>query len=226
MVFAPRPSWILALSRRRGVFMRKVSNTMTSSGAHFGLARASLIPTAIATVDESALDNFLAAIESVIKQGSRIWILGNGGSAAISDHFATDLAKVNIDTGLRVFATSLCSNGPVLTALSNDYSYPDAFAHQIRAFAQPGDLVIAVSSSGNSENVIRAMQQAKQAKAMSVGLSGFDGGRLAQEAEISIHVRTEVGDYATAEDAHSVICHAITLQLRERGERESVGAPR
>lgn len=193
---------------------------MAPSGTHFGLARASLIPLAIATVDESALDGFLAAVELAIKRGSRIWILGNGGSAAISDHFATDLAKVNIDTGLGVFATSLCSNGPVLTALSNDYSYPDAFAHQIRAFVQPGDLVVAVSSSGNSENVIRAIQQAKQAKATSIGLSGFDGGRLAQVADISIHVRTEIGDYATAEDAHSVVCHAITLQLRQRGERE------
>lgn len=192
---------------------------MTASGTHFGFARASLIPAAIATVDESALDAFLAAVESAIKRGSRIWILGNGGSAAISDHFATDLAKVNIDTGLGVFATSLCSNGPVLTALSNDYSYADAFAHQVRAFAQPGDLVVAVSSSGNSENVIRAIREAKQANATAIGLSGFDGGRLAQAADISIHARTDIGDYATAEDAHSVICHAITLQLRQLGER-------
>lgn len=193
---------------------------MTSTPMHFGLARASLIPAAVATVDESALDAFLAAIKSGIEHSSRIWILGNGGSAAISDHFATDLAKVNIDTGLEVFATSLCSNGPVLTALSNDYSYQDAFAHQVRAFAKPGDLVVAVSSSGNSENVIRAIEQGRRAEALTVGLSGFDGGRLAQTAEISIHVRTDMGDYATAEDAHSVICHAISLQLRRLGELE------
>lgn len=193
---------------------------MTGSDTHFGLARASLIPAAIATVDESALDAFLAAIKSGIKHGSRIWILGNGGSAAISDHFATDLAKVNIDTGLGIFATSLCSNGPVLTALSNDYSYSDAFAHQVRAFVKRGDLVVAVSSSGNSENVIRAIEQGRRAEAVTVGLSGFDGGRLAQAAEISIHVRTDIGDYATAEDAHSVICHAISLQLRRLGELE------
>lgn len=193
---------------------------MTTSGAHFGLARATLIPVAIASVDEAALDAFVAAVDSRIKRSSRIWVLGNGGSAAISDHFATDLAKVNIDTSLGVFAMSLCSNGAVLTALANDYSYADAFAHQVRAFAKAGDLVVAISSSGNSENVIRAIQQAKQVGATSVGLSGFDGGRLAKSADISIHVRTEVGDYATAEDAHSVICHAVSLQIRQLGERE------
>lgn len=193
---------------------------MSTSGAHFGLARASLIPAAIATVDESALDAFVSAIENGIKTGSRIWILGNGGSAAISDHFATDLAKVNIDTGLGIMATSLCSNGPVLTALANDYSYPDAFSRQVRAFAKGGDIVVAISSSGNSENVIRAMEEARKAGATAVGMSGFDGGRLAKVADISIHVRTDIGDYGTAEDAHSVICHAVTLQLRELGERE------
>jgi len=192
---------------------------MTKSAAHFGLARAMLIPTAIASVDEGALDAFVAAVDFGIKRSSRIWVLGNGGSAAISDHFATDLAKVNIDTGLGLFVMSLCSNGAVLTALSNDYSYADAFAHQVRAFAKAGDLVVAISSSGNSENVIRAIQQAKQVGATSVGLSGFDGGRLAKSADISIHVRTEVGDYATAEDAHSIICHAVSLQLRQLGER-------
>lgn len=192
---------------------------MAAAGTHFGIARAALIPTAIATVDEEALDAFLTAITSTAHSGSRTWILGNGGSAAISDHFATDLAKVNIDTGLGIFPISLCSNGPVLTALSNDYGYADAFAHQVRAFVEAGDVVVAVSSSGNSENVIRAIQQAKENGATTVGLAGFDGGRLAKEADISIHVRSEPGDYGTTEDAHSVICHAIALQLRKLGEQ-------
>lgn len=187
---------------------------------HFGLARASLVPDAIATVNESDLDAFVAAIVAGAERSSRIWILGNGGSAAISDHFATDLAKVNIDTGLRIFPMSLCSNGPILTALANDYGYADSFAHQVRAFAKPGDLVVAVSSSGNSDNVIRAIQQAKDNRATTVGLTGFDGGRLAQEAEISLHARTAIGDYGTAEDAHSVICHAVALQLRQVGEQK------
>lgn len=191
-----------------------------ASSTHFGIARASLIPMAIATVDESALDAFLAAIEDGVRHGSRVWILGNGGSAAISDHFATDLAKVNIDTGLGILPVSLCSNGPVLTALSNDYGYEDAFARQVRAYVRPGDLLVAVSSSGNSENVIRAIQQGKENGATTVGLSGFDGGRLAKESDISIHVRTEIGDYGTTEDAHSVICHAVSLELRQLGERE------
>lgn len=192
---------------------------MTAPGTHFGLARASLIPAAIATVDETALDAFLAAIVSGAKRGSRVWILGNGGSAAISDHFATDLAKVNIDTGLGILPMSLCANGPVLTALANDYGYADAFAHQVRAYANDGDLVVAVSSSGNSENVIRAIQQGKQSGALTVGMSGFDGGRLAKEADISIHVQTATGDYGTTEDAHSVICHAVALELRQLGEQ-------
>lgn len=194
---------------------------MTASDSHFGLARASLISKAVATVDETALDDFVAAIESSARRGARVWILGNGGSAAISDHFATDLAKINIDTGLGILPMSLCANGPVLTALSNDYGYSDAFAHQIRAFANPGDVVVAVSSSGNSENVIRAIQQGKESGAATIGLSGFDGGRLAKEAEISIHVASDVGDYGTTEDAHSVICHAVALELRQIGERES-----
>lgn len=195
---------------------------MTASGVHFGLARASLISIAVATVDEVALDEFVAAIAAGIADDSRVWVLGNGGSAAISDHFATDLAKVNIDTGLSIFPVSLCSNGPILTALANDYGYADSFAHQVRAFVRPGDVLVAVSSSGNSENIIRAVQQAKDNGATVVGLSGFDGGRLAKEADISVHVRTEIGDYATAEDSHSVICHAVSLELRKLGEQKRV----
>lgn len=193
---------------------------MTASGTHFGFARASLISAAVATVDEAALDDFVAAIVACTDAGSRVWVLGNGGSAAISDHFATDLAKVNIDTGLGIFPVSLCSNGPILTALANDYGYADSFAHQVRAFVKPGDVVVAVSSSGNSENVIRAVQQAKDNGATAVGLSGFDGGRLAKESDISIHVMTDIGDYATAEDSHSVICHAVSLELRKLGEQQ------
>ena len=196
---------------------------MTAPGIHFGLARASLVATAVATVDEAALDNFVETIVAGIDRDSRVWVLGNGGSAAISDHFATDLAKVNIDTGLGIFPVSLCSNGPILTALSNDYGYADSFAHQVRAFVKPGDVVVAVSSSGNSENIIRAIQQAKENGATAVGLSGFDGGRLAKEADISIHVCTAIGDYATAEDSHSVICHAVALELRKLGEQKRAG---
>ena len=96
---------------------------------------------------------------------------------------------------------------------------PLPLAHQVRAYANDGDLVVAVSSSGNSENVIRAIQQGKQSGALTVGMSGFDGGRLAKEADISIHVQTATGDYGTTEDAHSVICHAVALELRQLGEQ-------
>lgn len=198
---------------------------MTASGTHFGFARASLVSAAVSTVDEAALDHFVAAIVACSDLGSRVWVLGNGGSAAISDHFATDLAKVNIDTGFEIFPVSLCSNGPILTALANDYGYADSFARQVRAFVRAGDVVVAVSSSGNSENVIRAVQEAKDHGATAVGLSGFDGGLLAKESDISIHVQTEIGDYATAEDSHSVICHAVSLELRKLGEHRRSNNP-
>ncbi len=145
--------------------------------------------------------------------GRRVYVIGNGGSAATASHFVCDLVKAAHVDGyepLRAFALS--DNTPLVTAWANDKSYECVFAEQVRALADPGDVVIAISASGNSPNIIAGLTAAATKGARTVGLLGFDGGAAIQLVEIAIHVPSD--DYGIVESAHLAICHAITGTIR------------
>src|SRR5438445_10925804 len=127
----------------------------------------------------SELQNVLRLLEDAYYQGHRVFIMGNGGSAATASHFALDLAKNTIMPGApRVKAISLTDHVPLITAWSNDTAYEHIFAEQLANMIEPGDLVIGISASGNSLNVINAMKVAKKSSAATIGLLAANGGRM------------------------------------------------
>ena len=147
-----------------------------------------------------------------------MFIAGNGGSAATAERFSVDLG---VGSHIRnsknvVNAISLSSNTSVLTALSNDISFEMVFAKNLETMKpKKGDVVIVISASGNSPNIIALLDCAKKFQIKSCAFTGFDGGTAKKIADISIHVPTEFGEYGIVEDLHLSICHAIAESLRQ-----------
>lgn len=165
-------------------------------------------------IDESAVLKVAAKLDSARREGKRVFIIGNGGSAAIASHFACDLGKGCYREGEANFkVTSLTDNVPWMTALSNDLSYEHVFVNQLKNFAEEGDLLIAISSSGSSKNIIKACEYAKETGLCVIGFVGFQGGRLKEIADISIWIESD--DYGIVEDCHSVLEHVISHLIRK-----------
>lgn len=147
-------------------------------------------------------------------RGAFIYIAGNGGSSATASHWVNDLGKATKRSGcppMRVMCLS--DNVSWFSALSNDEGYDRAFAGQLENFATPGDVLTCISASGNSPNLVRAVELAQKRKLTTVGLLGFDGGALKDLVDEAVCIHTEKGAYELVEDVHSAICHAITRCL-------------
>jgi len=143
-----------------------------------------------------------------------IYFVGNGGSAATASHFSQDMGEVGRKIKARGFRTqSLNDNVSALTAISNDYGYEQVFALQIQNNFDSGDVLVVISASGNSPNVVKAVELAKQIGGTTVGLVGFDGGRLAQICDHVVHVQSNKGEYGPVEDIHLVLNHMIVSYL-------------
>jgi D-sedoheptulose 7-phosphate isomerase len=141
-----------------------------------------------------------------------IFICGNGGSAATATHFGCDLAKrPNVEGQPRFRVAALTDNIALMTALSNDISYDEVFSEQLLPLVQPGDVLIAISGSGNSRNVLRAVDVANDAGATTIGFCGFDGGQLKQRVDVAVHV--DYDNMAMVEDVHLMLEHAICEKL-------------
>lgn len=163
------------------------------------------------------------AVREAREQNRQLFLLGNGGSAATASHMACDLAKTSSMPGVkRIRAIALTDNVPLITAWGNDASYEDVFAEQLANLVQPGDLVIALSGSGNSPNVLRAVKVAKDVGARTVGLTGHPGGKLKGMVDISVVVPSR--RIEQAEDAHLILDHLVSVALREAGAVEELGA--
>ena len=166
-------------------------------------------------LDYKAIEEVTQLIREKAKDGQIIFLIGNGGSAATASHFATDLVQCSqARAGLYFRAVSLTDNVPLLTALGNDKGYEEVFAGQIRNLFRKGDMLIAISASGNSPNVIAAARLAKELGGVTVGVIGFDGGELAQICDHVIHVPTNKGEYGPVEDIHLILDHMITSYLQ------------
>lgn len=171
---------------------------------------------ALDSVDSVSVERFVALLLLADSRGSAVFVLGNGGSAATASHMATDLGVGSLrrGRGLRVF--SLADNSAALTATGNDISYEEIFSQQLRLMCREGDVVIAISASGNSPNLLCAVKTASELGAHTVGLSGFNGGKLRRCVDLSVHVSTEEGDYGPVEDVHLVVNHWVTEEYRRR----------
>ena len=165
--------------------------------------------------DQSDAASFAAGIELVrekFEAGRKIVTCGNGGSAYTASHYITDWNKmVNLATGKKFRGISLCDNIGLVTAFANDLSYEDVFAGQLRTMLDPGDLLIAVSGSGNSPNVLRAVEYANSIDATTLGIVGYDGGRLKELVQTCVLVPSF--DMQLCEDVHLMFGHMVMKSL-------------
>jgi D-sedoheptulose 7-phosphate isomerase len=162
----------------------------------------------------SDLEKVLHILEEGYHHGHRIFVMGNGGSAATASHFALDLAKNTIMPGApRVKAISLTDHVPLITAWSNDTHYEHIFAEQLANMIEPGDVVIGISASGNSANVINAVKLARQTRAATIGLLGASGGKLKNMVDACVLAPGQ--NIEQEEDAHMILTHVITRHMRE-----------
>jgi D-sedoheptulose 7-phosphate isomerase len=149
------------------------------------------------------------------RDGKQVFTLGNGGSASTASHMAADLAKNTIDQNMRRFRIlSLNDNASLLTALANDLGYENVFSEQLKNLIRAGDVLIVISASGNSPNVLNAIRYAQERSAQVAAILGFDGGQSAKLADLAIVVRSE--HYGIVEDLHLVINHIMVDYFREK----------
>jgi len=155
------------------------------------------------------------AINQARKTESTVYIAGNGGSASTASHFATDIGIGSLNRANPVRSVSLCDNTAAITAIANDMDYSSIFAQQLKLLGNQGDLLIVISASGNSDNLLQAVEVAAKLGMESHSLTGFDGGKLKQlTLGRNINVETPIGAYGLVEDAHLAICHVITECIR------------
>lgn len=163
------------------------------------------------------LQQIADALWDAYERDATIFVCGNGGSAATASHFVCDLSKWTIQAqARRVRAIALTDNVPLITAWSNDQNYADVFVEQLKALYRDGDVIVAISGSGNSPNVVRAVEWGNAVGAVTVGITGFDGGRLHQIAQIGLHINNSF--MPQVEDIHSTICHALAVNLGKQIE--------
>ena len=168
----------------------------------------------ISQLDRSHISQFVDHVLGVRDNKQTIFFLGNGGSASTASHFVND-----ISLGSRQFenpfrAVSLCDNQAVITAIANDDGYENIFLQQLQTQAKPGDSMVCISASGNSQNLVKAVEWSKANGIYTISLTAFDGGYLKQHTDLNIHVPTKIGEYGPAEDLHMVICGLIGSYFR------------
>lgn len=164
-------------------------------------------------VDAQDIGRFVTTLLDARERGATIFFIGNGGSAATASHFANDLAigTHSYDKPFRVI--SLTDNQAIISAIGNDFGYDDVFVRQLRVLGKADDVVVAISASGNSPNLISTFEYAKAAGIRTVAITAFDGGKLKLMADEGVHVPTALKEYGPAEDAHMVLDHLVGAYL-------------
>jgi D-sedoheptulose 7-phosphate isomerase len=157
---------------------------------------------------------FIKAILRARERNSTIYFIGNGGSASTASHFVNDMAIGTRSWDKPFNAISLCDNQAVLSAIANDDGYDHVFSQQLNVYLKKDDVVVIISASGNSKNLINAVNIAKDKKAETIAITSFDGGELKKIVDMSIHVPTEFGEYGPAEDGHIIINHLVGAFLK------------
>lgn len=181
---------------------------MTATTSSFADQYKAELYKAIELIDSAKVDQAIEWFKEARDNNRHIFTCGNGGSAATASHFATDIVKgASFQRDKRFRIMALTDSLSTLTAYSNDVNYDCVFAEQLKNFAEPGDLVLAISGSGNSPNVLRAVEYANQAGCKTIAMTGRDGGKLGPMAHLNIQV--PVPHMGRIEDAHMIVCHMI-----------------
>ncbi len=184
-----------------------------SAASYFG-AYTEEIARAVGSIKPTALDRAAAILLEAYTRGAGVFSCGNGGSASIANHMQCDHLKgVRTTTDLAPRVVSLDANIELLTAIANDLGYENVFAYQLQSQSGPGDVLIAISSSGRSPNIVRAIEWARDHDLRTIALTGFGGGDARAMAEVAIHV--ECTNYGIVEDLHQAIMHALAQYIRQ-----------
>ncbi len=172
---------------------------------------------ALESIPVDSVESIINDFRKALKEDRQIFVFGNGGSAANASHFITDLGKSSSDKTYRRFrCLSLNDNISWITAIGNDYAYEDVFLRQLENYARPGDIVLVMSVSGNSPNLVKAIEYCKEQNIYTIALTGGKKGRLAELADKVIVINST--HYGRVEDCHMHICHMICYAFVEREE--------
>jgi len=192
----------------------KVTDALCAPASTYCGSYVAELARAASTLDMAELDRAAEILEAAYLAGQTVFSCGNGGSAAIANHFQCDHQKgVRTGTDLLPRVVSLSSNIELLTAIANDISYDEVFTHQLESQARSGDVLVAISSSGRSRNVIAALEWANLNDLRTIALTGFNGGRAREIAEVAVHV--QCANYGVVEDVHQALMHALAQYLRQ-----------
>ena len=168
--------------------------------------------TSLQKLNNKLIEDMYHYLERAVTNNNTIYAFGNGGSASIANHFACDFLKgSNYKKKIRYI--SLSCNNELITAISNDIGYSSIYSFQLERLVKKDDLIIAISSSGNSKNIIKAVQIANRKKAHTIGLTGFDGGKVSQIVDLSINIKSD--NYGVIEDSHSFLMHFMSQKLHK-----------
>jgi D-sedoheptulose 7-phosphate isomerase len=190
-------------------------NNMTAS-KQFSDEYLQYLTVLIAQLDRASIARFADLLLESRENETTTFFLGNGGSASTATHFVNDVSLGSRQFEKPFRAISLCDNQAVITAIANDDGYENIFLQQLQTLAKPGDTIVCISASGNSRNLIKAIEYAKQHGIYIVGLTAFDGGYLKENCDLNIHVPTKVGEYGPAEDLHMVVCGLVGSYFRAK----------
>ena len=162
-----------------------------------------------ANLPHDTINQISATLLKAYDAGRVVYLFGNGGSASLASHFACDLGKgtAYCNSGRRFRVIALTDNVPTMTAWANDASYEDVFSEQLKNFVQPDDIAFAISGSGNSKNVLNALMVAREANAITIGISGFEGGKMKSLCDICVVVPSK--NMQVIEDLHLAMAHSI-----------------
>jgi D-sedoheptulose 7-phosphate isomerase len=187
----------------------------STSGADFAQRYTTHISNLASNLDFKAIEKVMDILLKARADGKKIFFIGNGGSAATSSHFANDLALgTKADENIPFKVISLTDNCAILTALANDTDYDNVFVGQMKYLFEEGDILIGISASGNSQNVINGIEYANENGGISIGLIGFDGGKMKDICQHSVIVNTMKKEYGPVEDIHMILDHLISIFLR------------
>ena len=185
-----------------------------TTGASYAREYSGELARAVSGVDPAGLEAAAAILARAYREDRAVFACGNGGSASIANHFQCDHVKgVRVGTGLTTRVTSLSTNVEILSAIANDIGYEAVFEYQLQSQARAGDVLVVISSSGRSPNVVRALQWARAHDMPTIALTGFEGGASRELADASVHVDSH--NYGVVEDAHQACMHLLAQYVRQ-----------
>lgn len=189
--------------------MNNIDRFFTLDPVSFADAYLGYLTEVLKSIDRKEIGKFAETLLDARERGATVFFIGNGGSAATASHFANDIA-VGTNSYTKPFrAISLTDNHAIITAIGNDFGFDEIFSRQLQLLGKQGDIVVAISASGNSKNLLKAFEYAKGNGIKTVAITAFSGGAMKEVADEGIHVPTGPKEYGPAEDAHMILDHLL-----------------